>query len=197
MNSSHTIIANNRALEYGGGIGVSKRRVNPTFSFHQIQDVNRDPHGLIDNHADVAGDDIHGIGTMQCQLYANNYYENNNVPKRIEFDSVLKGLYSTLSSVIINTLPCLHKAFNSPKKYCLDTVEKSPFLGQEFNVSAVAVENHRGAAPAVVQTHTFGASMELGTQQQVQKLGRTCGELTFSVKTLAPFLQLYLTVEGA
>ena len=106
-NSSHTIIANNRALEYGGGIGVSKRRVNPTFSFHQIQDVNRDPHGFIDNHADVAGDDIHGIGTMQCQLYANNYYENNNVPKRIEFDSVLKGLYSTLSSVIVNTLPCL------------------------------------------------------------------------------------------
>ena len=73
-----SIIANNRALEYGGGVGISEERSYPTFCFYQIQDINRDPHGFIemkDNHADIAGDDIYGVGTMQCQLYANNYYE--------------------------------------------------------------------------------------------------------------------------
>ena len=204
MSSSHTIVANNRALEYGGGIGISERRSNSMFCFYQIQDVNRDPHGFIemkDNHADVAGDDIYGVGTMQCQLYANNYYAHNNMYNNIVFDSVFKGLYSTLSSV--SSAPyhvCFcNKEFDSPKKYCLYSVERSAFLGQEFNVSAVAVGNHRGAAPATVQTqfNTFGASMELGTRQQVQKLGRTCGELTYSVKTSEPFLQLQLIVEGS
>ena len=204
MGSSHTIIANNRALEYGGGIGVSERRNDPTLCFYQIQDVNLRTHGFIemkDNHADVAGDDIYGVSTMQCQLYANNYYEEKNVTRRIEFDSVFKGLSSTLSSV--SSTPyhvCFcSKGFDSPKKYCLDTVERSAFLGQEFNVSAVAVGNHRGASPATVQTqfNTFGVTMELGTRQQVQRLERTCGELTYSVKTLEPFLQLQLIVEGS
>ena len=204
MSLSDTIIANNRALEYGGGIGVSERRSGPSFCFYQIQDIHNDPHGSIEmkgNHADVAGDNIYGISTMQCQLYVNNYYEKTIVPKRIEFESVFKGLYSTLSSV--SSTPyrvCFcNKGFDSPKKYCLDTIERSAFLGQEFNVSAVAVGNHRGAAPATVQTqfNTLGASMELGTRQQVQRLGRTCGELTYSVKTSVPFLQLHLTVEGS
>ena len=196
MSSSHTIIANNRALGYGGGIGVSDRRSDPTFCFYLIQDIDNDPHGFIEmkgNHADVAGDDIYGISTMQCQLYENK--------KKIEFDSVFKGLYSTLSSV--SSTPyrvCFcNKGFDSPKKYCLDTVVRSAFLGQEFNVSAVVVGNHRGAAPGTVQTqiNTLGTSMELGTRQQVQKLGRTCGELTYSVKTSVPFLQFHLTVEGS
>ena len=206
MSLSHVIITNNRALEYGGGIGISERRSDRISCFYQIQlqDINRDPHGFIemkDNHADVAGDDIYGISTMQCHLYANNYYENNNVPKKIVFDSIFKGLYSTLSS--LSSTPyrvCFcNKAFDSPKKYCLDTVKASVFLGQEFNVSAVAVGNHRGVAPAVVQTefNTFGASMELETRQQVQNLGRTCGELTYSIKTLGSFLQLHLAVEGS
>ena len=72
-------------------------------------------------------------------------------------------------------------------------------MGQEFNVSAIAVGNHRGAAPATVQTQfdTFGASIELGTRQQVQRLGRTCHELTYSVKTSVPFLQLHVILEGS
>ena len=72
-------------------------------------------------------------------------------------------------------------------------------MGQEFNVSAVAVGNHRGAAPATVHTQfkTVVASVELGTRQQVQKLGRTCDELTYSIKTSEPFLQLQLIVEGS
>ena len=152
MSSSHTIIANNRALEYGGGIGVSERHIVPRLCFYQIQDIYYDPHGFIevkDNHACTAGDDIYGASSLQCQLLVNNYYEE---PKRTEFKSVWKGLYSTLSSV--SSTPyrvCFcNKGFDSPKKYCLDTIE---LLGQEFNVSAVAVGNHRGAAPATVQTH--------------------------------------------
>ena len=47
------------------------------------------------------------------------------------------------------------------------------------------------------QFNTFGASIELGTRQQVQRLGRTCGELTYSVKTSVPFLQLHVIVEGS
>ena len=39
--------------------------------------------------------------------------------------------------------------------------------------------------------------MELGTRQQVQRLGRTCHELTYSVKTSVPFLQLHVIVEGS
>ena len=47
MSSSHTIIANNRALEYGGGINVIiDRHINPPFCFYQIQD--NDPHGFIE-----------------------------------------------------------------------------------------------------------------------------------------------------
>ena len=202
MSSSHTIIANNRALEYGGGIDMSEKR-NSRFCFYQIQDIGNDPHGFIemkDNHADVAGDDIYGVSTMPCQPYWNGTHAKK-LPTNIPFNSVFKGLYSTLSSV--SSTPyrvCFcNIGFESPKKYCLDAVERSAFLGQEFNVSAVAVGNHRGAAPATVQTqfNSLGASMELGTRQHVQMLGRTCGELSYSVKTSLPFLQLYLTIVGA
>ena len=200
MSSSHIIITNNRALEYGGGIGISERRSDRKFCFYTIGDTNRDPHGFIemkDNHAETAGDDIYGVSTKQCQLFVNSNYASD---VNIEFDSIFKGLYSTLSSV--SSTPyhvCLCKAFDSPNKHCLGTIEVSTFLGQDFNVSAVAVGNHRGVAPAVVHTqfNAFGASMELGTRQQVQNLGRTCGELTYSIKTLVSFIQLHLTVEGS
>ena len=159
MSSSHTIIANNRALEYGGGIDISEKR-NSIFCFYQIQDINNDPHGFIEmknNHADVAGDDIYGVSTMPCQLYGNGTHAKN-ILNNIPFNSVFKGLYSTLSSV--SSTPyrvCFcNIGFDSPKKYCLDTVERSAFLGQEFNVSAIAVGNYRGAAPATVQTHIWG-----------------------------------------
>ena len=200
MSSSHIIITNNRALEYGGGIGISERRSDRKFCFYTIGDTNRDPHGFIEmkaNHAETAGDDIYGVSTKQCQLYVNSNYASD---VKIEFDSIFKGLYSTLSSVTSTPYHvCFcNEAFDSPNKHCLGNVEVSTFLGQDFNISAVAVGNYRGVAPAVVHTqfNAFGASMELGTRQQVQNLGRTCGELTYSVKTLVSFIQLHLTVEG-
>ena len=199
MNSSHTSIAHNQALQYGGGIGISERCYNPNMCFYQM--FNRSTsyihyqHATVemrDNHATIAGDDIYGASKIQCHSLTGNLQGEGM------FNSVFIVQNISLSS--ISSIP-YHVCFckqKSPKSHCLNSTEKRVFPGQEFTVSAATVGNHRGASPAAVQSQFIGLGMpaELGTRQSVQKLGRTCGDLTYSIRTTQPTVQLHLTVQG-
>ena len=145
-----------------------------------------------DNHAIIAGDDIYGASKIQCHSLT------GNVQGEGMFNSVFKVQNISLSS--ISSIP-YHVCFckqNSPKSYCLNSMENRVFPGQEFTVSAATVGNHRGISPAAVQSQFIGLGVhaELGTRQNVQKLGRTCGDLTYSIRTTQPTVQLHLTVQG-
>ena len=202
MGSSHTSIAHNRAQQYGGGISMSERCNNPNMCFYFIIHMfNRSnpyihyQHATVemrDNHAIIAGDNIYGASKIQCHSLT------GNIQGEGMFNSVFKVQNISLSS--ISSIP-YHVCFckqNSPKSYCLRSMENRVFPGQEFTVSAATVGNHRGISPAAVQSQfvELGVHAELGTRQSVQKLGRTCGDLTYSIRTTRPTVQLHLTVQG-
>ena len=199
MNSSHISIAHNQALQYGGGIYLSERCLNPNMCFYQI--FNRDMSYTCDQHvtvemrennAIIAGDDIYGVSKIQCNSSV------GNIQSEETFNSVF--IVQNISPSSISSIPyrvcfCQH---NSPKSYCLKSVEKTVLPGQEFTVSAATVGNHRGASPAAVQSQFIGLgeSAELGTRQSVQMLGRICGDLTYSIRTTQSTVKLYLTIQG-
>ena len=199
MDLSHTSITHNRALQYGGGIDISERCYNPNKCFYQVLNRNmlytRDHNATVemrDNHAIVAGDDIYGASKIQCHSLS------GNIQGEEMFNSVFEvqnNSPSSISSVPYRVCFCQQ---NSPKSYCLNSMEKTVFPGQEFTVSAATVGNHRGISPAAVQSQFIGLGIhaELGTRQSVQKLGRTCGDLTYSIRTTQPTVQLHLTVQG-
>lgn len=185
---SHTSIVNNTALEFGGGISVSEWCSDPKICFFQGMHNSNWNTKVInatvvmrDNHAGIAGDHIYGVSEPDCHLLG------TNMGSLLKLFFQLLSETETLSST--SSIPyrvCLCNS-DSPKTYCLNRTD---------NVSAAAVGNHRGASPAVVQSQLIAEkNAEVGTRQKAQNLGRTCGNLTFSIKTSASNVQLHLTLE--
>lgn len=206
LNSSYTSMANNRALEYGGGIAISERCSDPSLCFLQrlqtdsLNDATVQGYKAIvemrDNYAGIAGDDVYGASKLQCRLLADSMHDLTS--KGSFFNSTFKILNKTMSSV--SSIPycvCICKQ-DSPKDYCLVNTEIEVFPGQQFILSAVTVGNHRGASPAVVQAQFIGLEehAQLGTRQEAQKLGRTCGNLTYSIKASVSIINLHLTLQS-
>ena len=204
---SHMSVMNNRVLEYGGGIGVSEVCSNPDMCFYQLSNWNttwtQDEYPYVemrDNQADISGDSIYGVSNIPCNLFVNSKRDVQELSNQTLFNSLFRASNWTLSSIASIPYRICFCKHNSPKHYCMDTMSKTVFPGQEFTVIAAAVGNHRGASPATVQAqfHLYQTQQTaLGTRQDVQKLGRECDVLTYSVKTTSPSVQLHLKVEGS
>ena len=207
MHSSHLSIVNNRAFEYGGGIGVSEVSINPNVCFYQMDDWNttwkEEEYPTVEmreNRADISGEDIYGISKINCKLFVSNTREEQELANMTLFNWIFRESNQTLSSV--SSIPyricfCKH---DSPKSFCMDTMSKTVFPGQGFTVTAATVGNHRGASPAIVRAQFLGQETELaelrGTQD-VQTLGRKCGVLTYSVVSTSSDIQLHLKIDGS
>ena len=207
MHSSHLSIVNNRAFEYGGGIGVSEVSINPNVCFYQMDDWNttwkEEEYPTVEmreNRADISGEDIYGISKINCKLFVSNIREEQELANMTLFNWIFRESNQTLSSV--SSIPyricfCKH---DSPKSFCMDTMSKIVFPGQGFTVTAATVGNHRGASPAIVRARFLGQETELaelrGTQD-VQTLGRKCGVLTYSVVSTSSDIHLHLKIDGS
>ena len=68
----------------------------------------------------------------------------------------------------------------------------SVFKGQVLRVYAATVGQYRGASPTIVHSklQSFGFEGQLEAQQSIQGLGRTCENLTYSIRANADYVQL-------
>ena len=175
-------IANNHAMQYGGAVAVSEHCDVYTQCFFQDSSSTRVQVIIKNNSAVIAGDSLYG-GSLKSCSYTRDLGFNNS-------DSA-----SDVSSPAYKICFCTGK---SKGESCKTESYRVVFPGEAFTVSAATVGQFEGASPAVVRTNIISVeeSAQLGLRQNVQDLGRGCGELTFSVLTAAGKVELHLQVES-
>ena len=179
---TNVYISSNRAMQYGGAVAISERCDVYSQCFIQYTPPTLNQTILENNSAVVAGDSLYGGSLKYCphmwDLGMSNSYSASDV-----------------SSPAYKICFCTG---NLKGEGCKNESYMEVFPGETFQVSATTVGQFEGASPAVVRTNIISAEgpAQLGLRQNVQDLGRGCGELTFSVLTAARKVELHLEVES-
>ena len=210
--SGKLLITNNTAKMYGGAISANEQCINMDLCFFQKLKLHdfREPMVVImkNNTAEVAGDSIYG-GSMESCFFIYHILMNSksglSVHVQLTADYFARtfktdGLPSSSNIASRAYKVCFCNESSSLQlQECITTKHISVFKGQVFHVLAATVGQYRGASPAIVRSklQLFGFEGQLGVQQSVQGLGRTCENLTYSIRTTADYVELHLTVEGA
>ena len=206
FNTSNLLILNNTAEEYGGAIAVESYCSHYNTCFFQLPHLNIP--NLLDNgigvvvannSAGIAGDLIYGGSLDSC------FFSTLNGYVQLDYDMLLKifQTFNPLNSSEIASNPYMvcfcNATFSHGRGKCTRTMEITVFQGQEFKISAATAGQYGGASPGVVRTKlvTVKKNAKFGPRQNVQQLGRECGDLTYSIRTSANSAELYLYVESA
>ena len=208
LTSGKLLISNNTAKIYGGAIAANEKCIDMDLCFFQklkLQD-SREPMVVImkNNTAEIAGDSIYGGLIESCYLVLVNSggVTTHEQLTADHFTRIFKtdGLSSSSNIASRPYKVCFCNESSSLQlQECITTKEMSVFIGQDFYTLAATVGQYRGASPAIVHSklQTFGFEGQLGARQSVQGLGRTCGNLTYSITTITDHVELHLTVDEA
>ena len=179
---TNVYISSNRAMQYGGAVAISEHCDVYSQCFIQYTSSTLNQTILENNSAVVAGDSLYGGSLKSCPYM---------------WDLVMSNSYSAsdFSSPAYKVCFCTG---NLKGEGCKIESYMEVFPGETFQVSATTVGQFEGASPAVVRTNIISAAgpAKLGLRQNVQDLGRGCGELTFSILTAARKVELHLEVES-
>ena len=192
-------IANNTAVHYGGGISANQDCSNNKWCVFQFVFWNESDFikvTLINNTAQIAGDSLYGGPIDDCYIFDNHYPVNISIDVfRSIFNFSDRHYISEVASSPYRICFCID---DSPENYCITNITRNVFRGQEFNVAGIISGKTRGAYAATVRTMaTAGVyTIDLGARQTVQQLGRSCGNLTYSIRTSADYASLHLSVES-
>ena len=201
--SPHTVVnmVNNTAVQYGGGILAVSECNTKVPCFFQIGEfdgnfIELDVSIVMEgNRAGIAGDSIFGGCLESCYLNAGLSQKMPLTPEIFQSLFRIQGVQtqSELASRPHKICFCDHHF--EIRYNCSSVSEIAHFPGEIFNVLAMAVGQYAYASPALVRTVIApGSSGELGGQQDIQELGNTCGNLTYSVRTSQESILLYLLV---
>ena len=179
------VFENNLALHYGGGIFVddssyriakySNRIVLNCFSFGQFRTSFKN------NTAKLSGNALYGGWLDFCtqilsiiQITQRNHTVFNELHITYEELSLVSSSPSRVCLCINSTPQCdiTHYKYEQPL---------SP--GQSFKIHAVAVGQRFGTVPSTVIAEFINASVKIDDVQQVQKVGRNCTTLNYTVKS--------------
>ncbi len=201
--NSNVVIANNSA-SFGGGISANEECINGHWCFFQFaiwtesNTSNITDHVKVtmqNNSATIAGDSLYGGPIDDCYLLTDDIHS----PVMVDVDIFLaifnlsgKPYISRVASAPYRICFCINR---SPDDHCMTTSSLSAFRSEEIHVLAIVSGKTRGAYSATVRT-TTGSSVELGPLQDVQRLVRSCGNLTYSVRSSANYAELYLSVDN-
>ena len=204
--SGKLLITNNTAKIYGGAIAANEQCIDMEWCFFQKLKLPTSDMKVImkNNMAKVAGDSIYGGLIESCYLaYTNSGGKTTQVQLTADYFTstfTTDGLPSPSNIASRPYKVCFCNESSSLQlQECITTKQMSVFVGQDFYTLAATVGQYRGASPAIVHSklQTFGYEGQLGTLQSIQRLGRTCGNLTYSITTKASHVELHLTVEEA
>ena len=182
-------LINNTAL-YGGGIAVTTdhSRASNIRCFIQV-DGNISTSDakviLMHNMAQKAGDSIYGGILDWC---------SNGISLLSVFE-----INGTQSQSEIASIP--YKVCFCPNTFtghsCQTTSNATVFRGQTFQKAVIGSGQYGYASPAVISiSFLAGFTGELGERQTIQEAGRTCTNITLSIRTREELIKLELSVES-
>ena len=173
VNSGRIIFNNNSAKLFGGAI-VSNEYPFPIARVHDISnEVGCTLTGLdavfINNHADLAGDDIYGGQFVGClvsstiHFYNNKHYYscvNTSCPV---FSHIDKPLSSVVSSSGIRVCLCSDDGIVNCATW---SINRTVYPGSIITLSLVTIGMCGGVTPGVLQTETHNINVTLGSSDQ-------------------------------
>ena len=203
MLSPHTNvnIINNTAVWYGGGILADDECITDDPCFFQADGfdgsfTDLDVRVVMEgNRAGRAGDSIFGGCLETCYLKTVSSQHMSLTPEIFQSLFQIGGMQTQSELAASPYKICFCDHHFEVRYNCSSMSEIARFQGETFHVLAMAVGQYAYASPALVRTVIApGSSGELGGQQDIQELGNTCGNLTYSVRSLQSSIQFYLLV---
>ena len=207
LTSGKLLLTNNTAEMYGGAIAANEQCIDMDLCF--FQELLHTGKSMVvimkNNTAEIAGDSIYGGLIESCYFMLMNSKGVLSIREQLTAEYFVRifktdGLPSSSNIASRPYKVCFCNESSSLQlQECITTEKMNAFKGQEFNILAATVGQYRGASPATVRSRlqSFGFEGQLGAQQNVQELGRTCENLTYSIRATANYVELHLTVEGA
>ena len=189
--NTHLNITNNTSADQGGGIQVqSALPYNPEFCFFQFTGAPNASVTMQNNTAVIAGDSIYSSASFDyCKLAI--------VDPGTRQVRQMKQLTRDVFDTFFHILPphSLSEVASNPYKVCIchhgvpacndrEVNISSHYPGESFNITAIAVGQFDGSAPALVQAvinADYNATLAPG--ESFQHLSRECTNLTLSVHT--------------
>ena len=201
-----TITIANNSARFGGGISANQQCRDDQQCFFQLaffEGINSTNTSEIakvtmqNNTASIAGDSLYGGPISECYILTDINDEYSPVMVNISlfqlvFDFSGESYISRVASPPYRICFC---ADSSPEQYCLTSMSFTVFRGEDFHVSAIISGRTRGAYSASVRASVTNAA-ELGPLQSVQQLMRSCGNLTYALRTSDSHAQLHLSIES-
>ena len=206
-------IANNKAIEYGGGIAI-KEGCNSILIRHSVVSIllkvcffylhplecHSDTSFLQmvlmrNNTAEIAGDTIYG-GDLEvcnlgrdCQLRAQQFWALFEIDDRNSSSAIASQAYKVC---ICNS--DFAYGYNCPSTWHIDV-----YPGQPFDVPMLGVGQYNYGSPSVIRAEVKvppGNTVRLGERQTSQDIRTECNNLTYSIHTLAKKAEISLRIEA-
>ena len=197
-------ISNNRATQYGGAIAVEDNCVHYSACFFQMPSIGSQTDLVLmeNNTAEIAGDSVYGGSLESCVLLdsVNHTQTAHNLNHSLFYHTF--GLSYLYSESVISSSPyqvCLCTS-GSVGDECKTSEHREAYPGEIIMLSAATTGQYRGASPAIVRSTVktlANEAWELGQRQEIQALGRKCGNLSYLILTLARYVEVHLQVESS
>lgn len=202
-------IANNRALEYGGGIAIKEgcntillRHTKLKRCFFDVQHLksHSDTNFLQavimkNNTAEIAGDTIYGGDLEVCNLRKDSQLRVQQFWALFNIDN--RNSSSAIASQALKVCICTSDfayGYNCPSTLHIDV-----YPGQPFDVTAIGVGQYNYGSPSVIRAEVNvppGNTASLGERQTSQDVRTECENLTYSIHTRAMKAEISLRIEA-
>ena len=190
----------NFAVHRGGGIFSSGRDnlVHPCFfqidPDHEVANINIQLY-FDANYAKDAGSALFGGAIDKCTFVTQSA---SLLPGDV-FDLISRFENHNSSTSVISSMPsyvcmCENEVANCTKRY----VRKEAYPGGTVSIPAVAVGQRCGIAPSVAKVFLADSTSDaqFGSFQRTQQVGKTCTNLSYTLKTTNKEESLIITVSG-
>ena len=222
---THLYLVNNKATQRGGAIFVEDPPIGilteynsysryscfyQVVQWHYSQNfTDRDINVRLENNtALIAGNSLYGGLNKMCRFSGQEAVFPVHVFHGCvnAFDSLftisMPWSQSELASNPHTLCTCHDEVLNTNLDCKGNPIQQSVYPGQTFKIFAVVIGDPSNfysdysAVPAAIRVETVGTyKVRLGVRQNTQQLGNSCGELTLSLSTSEPYVEVILSVE--
>ena len=202
-------IANNRALEYGGGIAIKEgcntillQHTKLKRCFFDVQHLksHSDTNFLQtvimkNNTAEIAGDTIYGGDLEVCNLRKDSQLRVQQFWALFNIDN--RNSSSAIASQALKVCICTSDfvyGYNCPSTLHIDV-----YPGQPFDVTAIGVGQYNYGSPSVIRAEVNvppSNTASLGERQTSQDVRTECKNLTYTIHTRAMKAEISLRIEA-
>ena len=200
--STNITFTNNFALRHGGAINVVNREDIRLPCFYQVND----PQFLINpninlyfegNFAREAGSVLYGGSIDSCFVESTSYFSGQS--STYVFDQITTIGYHNNETSLISSEPVRVCLCSNGLPDCTAVSNARVYPGGTFAAQVVALGQRNGTTPAIIYSIFNVDSDKTGSispLQSIQQAGKSCSNVTFTVKTDSRHSTIILTPSG-